>query len=289
MRDAAPPPASRPRRRPSAARIPACFRTLPIVRRWGGRALLAAALAASAVAGSALPAAAASRLTGDLPRRADLGFTTGGNEGELEVRRVEEGSAAAAAGLRAGDTVVAVMGQAFAKPYVGQDRLRRLDGGAPVVLEVERDGRRHEVAFTPPPLPLETFAGLEAEYGDVTTPDGAWLRTILTRPGGASGPLPAIFLAQWVSCDTVEVNAGGGAWSDVIRGVAERSGMVLLRVERASGGDSEGPGCHELDYDTEVAHYRHVLDQLSRHPWVDAGRLVLWGSSLGGTVAPLLA
>ena len=68
-----------------------------------------------------------------------------------------------------------------------------------------------------------------------------------------------------------------------------RSGWALIRVERAGAGDSEGPACHELDYDTELRHYREALATLSKHRWVDAARIVIWGSSLGSTTAPLLA
>jgi pimeloyl-ACP methyl ester carboxylesterase len=65
--------------------------------------------------------------------------------------------------------------------------------------------------------------------------------------------------------------------------------MVLIRVERSGTGDSEGVPCSELDYDTEVRHYREALDQIARHPWVDAERVVLFGNSLGATTAPLVA
>jgi pimeloyl-ACP methyl ester carboxylesterase len=53
---------------------------------------------------------------------------------------------------------------------------------------------------------------------------------------------------------------------------------------------AKDPACHELDYDTEIAHYRHALDAtLARYDWLDRDRLVIYGSSLGATVAPLVA
>ena len=100
--------------------------------------------------------------------------------------------------------------------------------------------------------------------------------------------MPALFLTQWVSCDGIEP-LSNDAWGQVIRSIAQRSGAVLLRVDRSSGGDSEGPGCHELDHDTEVSQYRQALDQLTRDPWVDARRIVILGLSLGSTTAPLVA
>lgn len=119
-------------------------------------------------------------------------------------------------------------------------------------------------------------------------PDGTRLRTVVTRPQGVTPPLPAIFLTKWVSCDGVEP-LDEDAWGQVIRGLVTRSNAVFIRVERAGGGDSEGPACHELDYDTEVAHYQAAFDRLTRDPGIDPDRVVIFGMSLGSTTAPLVA
>jgi pimeloyl-ACP methyl ester carboxylesterase len=134
--------------------------------------------------------------------------------------------------------------------------------------------------------PLESLAGVETEYGAVRTSEGHRLRTILTRPAGTTGRLPAIFHTQAVSCGSLELPTDRPTFFGEL---ARRSGMVLIRVERAGTGDSEGPACEALDYDTEVRHYREALDQLAEHAWVDARRIFLFGMSLGSTTAPLVA
>ena len=228
---------------------------------------------------------------GDLPRRADLGFGTTEADGGLAVRRLDPAAPAAVAGLRDGDRIVAVGGTGANRPYVTADLLRRAVGGKPLALRVAREGRDLDVRFTPPSQPLERLAGVETVYDVLATPDGARLRTLLTRPAGASGPVPAIFVTQWVSCDTIEIpeekNRDGAA--QLLAALAQRSGMATIRVERTASGDSDGPACHELDYDTEVAHYRHAFEQLTRSPWVDPARVVVLGLSLGSTTAPLVA
>jgi pimeloyl-ACP methyl ester carboxylesterase len=226
-------------------------------------------------------------VSGDLPRQADLGFLTSVPGPLLSVIQVTAGSLAAAQGLRMGDLLTAVNGKRFSKPYEGQDLLEKLDGGVPVTLTVTRDGRPLLIRYTPPPRPFEKFRGLDTYYGVIETPDGARLRTILTRPEGSSGRLPAIFFVQWVGCESVDFT-GDGAWLQVFRGVAERSGMAFARTERASSGDSEGPGCHLLDFDTELAHYRFALDELGRGKHVDASQIVVFGNSLGTMLVPLL-
>lgn len=265
----------------------------PILRKWSHRPPPPPLTVATVLCALALLAGFAAHadgiVTGDLPRSAVLGFqveTT--DDGALRVGEVEEASPAAGAGLRAGDLLRRIDGEGYDRPYVGQDLLRRLDGGQPVTLTVERDGASREVTFTPAARPLEDLEGLDTVYGVVETPDGARLRTLVTRPAGSEGPLPAVFFTQWVSCDSVELDLPG-AWRDVMRGIAQRSGGAMIRVERSAGGDSEGPGCHELDLETEVAHYRHAFEALVASEHVDPDRVVIWGNSLGGLTAPLVA
>lgn len=134
--------------------------------------------------------------------------------------------------------------------------------------------------------PLEALSGIETEHGSVRMSEGVRLRTLVTRPTGTTGRLPAIFLTQAVSCGSLELPADRPT---MLGELARRSGMVLIRVERAGTGDSEGPACSALDYDTEVRHYRESFDALAGHPWVDRNRIFIYGSSLGSTTAPLVA
>lgn len=135
-------------------------------------------------------------------------------------------------------------------------------------------------------FPAEETPGLDTSYDVVRAANGTKLRAILTRPSDIKTKLPAIFLTQWVSCNSIEFRPDR---NNEVRQLARQSGMVMIRVERAGTGDSEGPGCDKLDYDTEVADYRAALDQLTKHPWVDPDRIIIFGSSLGSTTAPLVA
>lgn len=138
--------------------------------------------------------------------------------------------------------------------------------------------------------PLEEIAGLESLYGVLDTSDGTRLRTILTKPENREGPFPAILFVQWLSCDTVELPASmDHGWARMMRGVAARSGWAMMRTEKAGVGDSEGPACAELDYLTELQHHREALASLARSPLVDPTKIVVFGASMGATMAPLVA
>jgi len=138
--------------------------------------------------------------------------------------------------------------------------------------------------------PLETLPGLDTEYGELRTEDGARLRTIVTRPEGARGRLPAVLFVQWLSCDSIELKPDAGdGWSVMLRRLMTESGMLWQRTDKAGVGDSLGRKCEELDYETELAHHRAAFAALRARPDVDPQRIVIYGASMGSNYAPLVA
>ena len=137
--------------------------------------------------------------------------------------------------------------------------------------------------------PLEKIPGLESHYGTLATRDGLRLRTIVTRPEGATRPLPGLYFVQWLSCDTVELPANErSGWTRMLRRIARESGMAVGRTEKAGVGDSEGD-CSRLDYETELSHHRQALEAFRASPYVDPQRIVVFGGSMGANMAPLVA
>ena len=85
-------------------------------------------------------------------------------------------------------------------------------------------------------------------YDSVMTPDGKRLRTIITKPRDAKGKLPVIFVAGWLSCDSVEAPSDTKAESGLVfRGLAQLPGFALFRMDKQGVGDSEG-ACAETDF-----------------------------------------
>ena len=135
----------------------------------------------------------------------------------------------------------------------------------------------------------ETHPNINTSYGTLALRDGVKLQTIVTKPEGATGRLPAILFVQWLSCDTVAISDNPrDGWSAMLKDIVRRSNALVWRTEKrgigASGGD-----CARMDYDTELADHRQALAQLRNRPDVDPNRIVVFGGSIGGTYAPLLA
>lgn len=157
-----------------------------------------------------------------------------------------------------------------------------LAGATPLHAQTRVEGDLPRKAATP----LETTEGVETLYTHARTRDGRRLRVLLTRPLGTTAPLPALFHTQAVVCSSLEFVPGAPSR---LRTLASRIGIVLIRVDRSGSGDSEGPGCDQLDYDTEVNDYRDAFDAMARHPWIAGRPIAIYGSSLGSTTAPVVA
>ncbi|MGH8204003.1 MAG: alpha/beta hydrolase family protein, partial [Steroidobacteraceae bacterium] len=132
--------------------------------------------------------------------------------------------------------------------------------------------------------------GVTSLYGSLVTADGLRLRTIVTRPDSATGRTPALYFLQWLSCDSIEypLNPEDHGWQQMLQLLAARSGVMTMRTDKAGIGDSEGD-CAELDYNTELEHHRQALAKLATNPLVDGDRIVIFGASMGGNMAALLA
>jgi pimeloyl-ACP methyl ester carboxylesterase len=135
----------------------------------------------------------------------------------------------------------------------------------------------------------EAHPNITTSYGTLSLRDGVKLQTIVTKPAAATGRLPAILFVQWLSCDSVAISDNPrDGWSAMLKEVVRRSNALVWRTEKRGIGASEG-NCATMDYDTELADHRQALEQLRLRDDVDPKRIVIFGGSIGGTYAPLLA
>ena len=136
--------------------------------------------------------------------------------------------------------------------------------------------------------PRETYPNADVIYDSVTAPDGKRLRTIITKPRDAKGKLPVIFVAGWLSCDSIEAPAGTKDESGLVfRGLAQLPEFALFRMDKQGVGDSDGV-CAETDFDSELAGYHAAFRALGNYDFIDTKRIYMLGISNGGGFAPLV-
>lgn len=220
-----------------------------------------------------------------LPKRMLLGLpdSTG-----LEIQSILSESPAEKAGLDVGDVIMMVDGEAIATPAGLAALTNHRKAGEAVTIAYRREGipRTVKLKLTAAPREIGT-ARFDVVFGSVAT-SGGRLRTILTKPK-SRGPHPALFLIQGIGTFTVERSPESiVGYAPIIEEFAA-NGFVTMRVDKPGCGDSEGGPLRDVDFDTQMDGFRQALAALRADPAVDPERILIFGHSMGGAWAPLLA
>lgn len=226
-----------------------------------------------------------------LKRQAQWEFQIDFSDGKAIVKSVGVNSAAYRAGLRERDVVATINDQSVPSTAAVAQLQRATKGGDVLRIHVVRSGKQKSIVYQIPPKLPEPFEGVEIIMGESMSSFGYYVRTITTRPTTAvsGGKMPALFFVGWLSCDPVEVNpAVMDGWAMLIRDFATKSGMVFMRVEKPGMGDSQGPPCEASDLRHDLAAYRAAFGDLKKLDFVDSTRIIVFGGSIGGALAPVL-
>jgi pimeloyl-ACP methyl ester carboxylesterase len=205
----------------------------------------------------------------------------------VAVDEVITGSTAADGGFKAGDVLLALNGAKIRGAGDFVQLVGGLKAGTRAAIEFRRGEVHREDSVTFKGRPLETSDAYEVIYGSVSS-RGSRLRTIITRPR-REGKRPALFLIQGVGLFSVDNPIGPlGSYRTILDDFT-RHGFVTLRVDKPGCGDSEGGPARDVDFDAELDGYRQALRMLKARSDVDPDRIVVFGHSMGGVMAPLLA
>lgn len=230
--------------------------------------------------------------TTTLKRKAklDFGIAKLADRPGARITRIVEGSAAYKAGLRKDDIIVNINQIPIPDENTLFKILWALRGGDVVNLTISRKQQAGlvSVKFTADTAPFETYQNLDLEPVVLTNSYGDALRAFVTKPKNAKGKLPAILFVSWLSCGTVELPESNDSWTKMLREVAEKSGCLMMRVEKPGVGDSNGTACADCDLLTELDSYKAAWRHLKQRNDVDTTNIIVFGASLGGTLASIV-
>jgi pimeloyl-ACP methyl ester carboxylesterase len=241
----------------------------------------------------------ADQASGPLPRKAMLGAALGPMTAELRsksklpdergvaITEVLPETSAAAAGLNSGDVVKTADGKPLLSPSELVAIVSRKKAGDRLTLELVRDGKSVTKSVELKEKVRRKGDGFEVLYDSVTS-RGHRLRSIITRPKDG-GRHPAVLLIQGLGNYSIDNPTGRPDAYDKILDELTRSGFVTMRVDKPGCGDSEGGPWPEIGFMTELDGYRQGLKALKAYAFVDPERVFLFGHSMGGLMAPLLA
>jgi pimeloyl-ACP methyl ester carboxylesterase len=136
----------------------------------------------------------------------------------------------------------------------------------------------------------EPIHGADVFLGSVQSHEGYPVRSFVTRPQGAKGKLPVIFVVGWLSCDSIEATKGPeDGFMQLFFDLASHSGFATYRVDKPGVGESGGPKCEDADFHAELSAYKDAFAAMQTLDFIDPSRIYMLGFSNGGGFAPLVA
>lgn len=135
----------------------------------------------------------------------------------------------------------------------------------------------------------EKYADLDVVYTQSESAVGLQ-RIIITKPR-VQIKLPAIAFVGGIGCYSLDFAM------DSVRAEAElltdlsRAGFICARLEKPGVGDNIGFSrpCAEVSFAEETNGYAEAIRALKQRPDVDSNRVFIFGHSMGGVFAPLIA
>lgn len=208
-------------------------------------------------------------------------------EGEMKMQVAQIGpqGTAGAAGLQNGDILLSINGLTIsAFGDLGGLDVRE---GEDISYTVLRGESEMVLSGSGVALPMESGDSPRTEYFEVPF-DGGYLRGIANLPEG-DGPFPTIYFIQGYTCSSVESSWPGHPYRLLAKAFTE-AGIAFVRVEKPGVGDSQGTrDCMETDFHYEVESFTAGAEFAKGFEWVDPNQFYIFGHSMGGYLAPIVA
>lgn len=135
--------------------------------------------------------------------------------------------------------------------------------------------------------PKETSTTADVIYGEFQYKNG-YVRTIYKTLKGKK-PLGTIYFLQGLPCYSMDNFQELDKTKQAIDAMVER-GFAVYRMEKGDMGDNmDCPPCETMGYHEELEMYKAGYTHLLSLKNVDKNTIFLFGHSMGGTTAPLLA
>ncbi|MEM8762308.1 MAG: alpha/beta hydrolase [Bacteroidota bacterium] len=206
-----------------------------------------------------------------------------------KIISLEPNSPLEKAGFLPKDIIIGVNGVLVKDVNVWSDIQYGLRGSTKTSIKVLRGAKIVEQSVQFNSLKKEVHPDLETYYEEITSNYGITQRVIITKPK-KTGKQPAVVLIGGLSCSSIETYSGrrGTNWGKTIRNLVEKSNMVVMRIEKPGVGDSEGD-CSQSDFLMDWEGYRSAIVHLKSKAYVDTEKIIVYGSSMGSALAPVLA
>jgi pimeloyl-ACP methyl ester carboxylesterase len=201
------------------------------------------------------------------------------------------GSTGSALGLSQGDVVLQINQTAINSPQDLVSKIRTLAVGDALKVAVKQGPETQTLSGELLGRPPEQHPDFEVVYDQVTVGQNH-LRSMVYKPHDLKPGqrLPALYYIQGYTCGSVDHSPFMQLTLQQLLNEVVLNGFVVYKIEKFGVGDSVGPlRCDQVDFSTELTGFAAGLQALKAYDFVDPQRVYVFGHSLGGLVAPLLA
>ena len=236
-----------------------------------------------------------------LPRRVYLGIRMENLSGDSRrlmgldslqgvlVSEVFPGSTAAHAGMKRGDILHTINGSDVHTTQEVLAVLAKQQGGSFFKYTLHRDRKLLKGQSTFRTFPEEQYAGLDVIYTSTKSAVGLQ-RIIITRPK-TKHRLPVVAFIGGIGCYSLDFPTDTLRSEVQLLNTLTRAGYLCARLEKPGQGDNAGhsKACQEISFEEETASYIAAIRTLKARDDVDSNAVYIFGHSMGGLFAPLVA
>ncbi len=239
----------------------------------------------------------------ELPRRAFLGIRmealtddvrriTG--IGELRgvlVAEVIPNSTAAEAGWKKGDVLLQIGENKVGTIDEVLASLAQFQSGDQFNYGLHREGKEVKGKAKLKGWAHESYPDLEMEYSSFRSPIGIQRSIISKGKKFKEGKLPAIVFIGGLGCYSLDTPQDTARSETQLLNMLARNGYLAVRAEKPGIGDGArtSKACDEVSISEEVASYVQLIKDLKKRPDVDSTDITIFGHSMGGLMAPMIA
>ena len=224
----------------------------------------------------------------ELKRQASLGASLEPqSQGGFKIQSLSPKGSAEQIGLAIGDQIISLNQQIITDYPSLFEALKGKKAGQMAEFEVERKGKKIKLKGPLQARPLETSDYSELIYDQAAFKNGQ-VRVIINKPKGLKDKAPALLFIPGYACSSMDNLETEHPYKRIID-VFGRAGFVVLRIEKSGLGDSENtPSCESCDLHDEIENFQAGLDKLKSLSFVDTNKIIIFGHSMGGIIAPAL-
>ena len=236
----------------------------------------------------------------DLRRKASLGIAMSvvndsiANTNQMEhvigvyIMQVIPESTADQMGLETSDIITKINKYTIHSFQDIRSSIQNLRADDPIEITYYRHGKLRTTKGKAIARPKET-----SEFGTVIYEQvqykGNNLRSILHLPNNVKNP-PVVFYIQGYTCQSIEFSMVPNFTTKRLIDDWVKAGFAVFRVEKPNIGDSKcDKGCFEMNFNEEIETFRQGYMQLKSDTRIDADQIFVFGHSIGGIIAPVLA